>query len=121
MTGYSGRTIGGSVDNGGGTGQVPRTLVDDAGREWTTRWASWASEKQVHQFLGRDQRVCVRAPDEELRWLAADQARTLWDHLREHFEVPGIAAAAPDEQGRTWGAHVFRREDDRLLVFETFC
>ena len=109
------------MENAHGAGQVPLSLVDDAGREWTASWASWASDKQVRQFLVRDQRVCVRAPGEDLRWLTADEARTLWDHARAHFEVPGITAAVPDHQGRTWGAHVFRREDDRLLVFETFC
>ncbi|GAA2719250.1 hypothetical protein [Cellulomonas aerilata] len=109
------------MNNADETDRVPRTLVDEAGRHWTTRWASWASEKQVRQFLGRGHLVCVRAPGEELQWLKPDEALRLWDHAAPHLEVPGIAAATPDEHGRTWGAHVFRHKNDRLLVLETFC
>ncbi len=110
-------------------GQVPGSrnrvlgdrLWDDDGQEWTTRRADWVTAKQVRQLIGRDQRVLVHSYGRSVQWLGAAAAPQRWSHVRHHFEVPGEHGAEPDDEGRTWGAHLWRRGDARLLGFETFC
>ena len=56
-----------------------------------------------------------------MRWLTASEGRDLWRHARRHLEVPGRSAAAPDDEGLTYAAKLWRREKYRLLMLQTFC
>lgn len=97
-------------------------LWDRDGLEWTTKWAAWAETKQVAQFVGRDAEVaCIEGGSGTLEWLDHDGAQSWWEHAKNHFEVPGKSIAVPDEAGRTWAAHIYRRDVARLLVVRSFC
>ena len=96
-------------------------LWDEAGREWTTKRTAWLTDKQVQQLVKRDQPVVIYGLGRPMQWLDASEARLWWSHARRHLEVPGQHGASPDAEGLTWGAHLWRREDDRLLGFESFC
>jgi hypothetical protein len=97
----------------------PPQLIDDQGRVWTR--ASWATGRQVRQFLGRPQRVAVRDQDGVTRWLSQDDARALWRRIRRHFDEPDGPRAEPDADGLIYQANVWRHDERRLLGFEVYC
>jgi hypothetical protein len=45
----------------------------------------------------------------------------LADAVLPHLAIPGTSGAMPDPGGMTYGAHVWRSGEDRLLGFQTFC
>jgi hypothetical protein len=96
-------------------------LWDEAGREWTTKRTAWLTDKQVQHLIKGDQPVVIHGFGRRMQWLDAREAQVWWSHARRHLEVPGQHGASPDAEGLTWGAHLWHREDDRLLGFETFC
>lgn len=97
-------------------------LWDAAGREWVNKHTRWTTAKQANAFAKRGAVVGLHdSPGRPLRWLDGDQLSAWWAHARRHFEVPGVEGGKPDDHGLTWGAHVWRRGDERLIVFETFC
>lgn len=97
-------------------------LVDRDGNEWTTKHSRWATAKQVSGYVGREKPVgLIEAPGHELVWMQGEEAQQWWVHAKRHFEVPGTSASEPDEQNRTWSAHVWQRGDKRIAVFETHC
>ena len=96
-------------------------LWDDHGLEWTTRRAAWLDEREVRRALRRRPRVVLHGPGQPMVWLDADDVRRWWAGARRSLERRGQYAADPDEHGLTWGAHLWRRDDQRLLGFEAFC
>lgn len=96
-------------------------LWDDVGREWSTSRAAWLTSKDVERWIKRDQRVVIHGFGQPMQWLEPAEARAWWARAKRHLEVPGQHSAEGDEEGLTWGAHVWRRGDARLLGFETFC
>ena len=57
-----------------------------------------------------------------MTWLSAADARTLWQRVRPHFEVPGQSApAGRDPDGLTYAAKLWRRGPERLLMLQIFC
>lgn len=98
------------------------TLWDDAGQEWTTKHTRWATAKQASGFVGRGAQVgLVVSPGQPMTWMSGDDAQRWWGHAKRHFEVPGQVDAEPDGENRIWSAHIWRRLETRLLVFETHC
>jgi hypothetical protein len=95
-------------------------LWDEAGDEWALD-VRWVDADQARQFLRREQNVASVGAGQGVTWLTASEARDLWQHARRHFEVPGRFAAAPDDEGLTYAAKLWRREQDRLLMLQTFC
>ena len=95
-------------------------LWDEAGDEWALL-VRWVDAVQVRQFLHRERTVALAGAGGGVTWLTAAQARDLWRHARRHFEVPGRSAAAPDGEGLTYAASLWRRERDRLLMLHRFC
>lgn len=75
----------------------------------------------IPRRLSATERVALAGAGQGVTWLTASEARQLWQHARRHFEVPGRSAAVPDEEGLTYGAKLWRREQDRLLMLQTFC
>jgi hypothetical protein len=53
-----------------------------------------------------------------LTWMGHSEAAAWWEHAKRHFDVPGQSQARADEKGRTWAAHIYRRDDHRILVVE---
>lgn len=102
-------------------GDVQRSLVDDEGRIWACTWSQWATPQQIHHMIARGRHVAVRHPGEPTVWLSADQARALGHRITLHIEVPGTSDARPDVDGFTYGAHIWRSGDSRLLCIEVFC
>jgi hypothetical protein len=97
-------------------------LWDRDGHEWATKPTQWATAKQASGFVGRESAVgLVDSPGRPLAWMSGDDAQAWWAHAKRHFDVPGSLDAEPDEDNRTWSAHIWRRGDGRLLVFETRC
>lgn len=95
-------------------------LWDEAGDEWALL-VRWLDAAQVRQFLRRDQAVALVGAGQGVRWLTASEGREPWRHAWRHFEVPGRSAAAPDDEGLTYAAKLWRREKYRLLMLQTFC
>jgi hypothetical protein len=95
-------------------------LWDEAGVEWELH-VRWVDAVQVRQFLRRGQQVALTGAGEGVTWLSSSEARDLWRHARRHFEVPGRSAAVPDDEGLTYAARLWRREQDRLLMLQTSC
>jgi hypothetical protein len=99
---------------------VDGTLFDRDGSEWTTKHTRWANAKQASGFVGRETPVgLVEAADRPVIWMSGDEAQQWWAHAKLHFDVPGALDAEPDDENRSWSAHIWQRGDDRLLVFET--
>ena len=97
-------------------------LVDRDGQTWTTKHSRWATAKQASGFVGRANPIgLIERPGAELIWMVGDDAQQWWAHAKRHFEVPGISHSEPDELNRTWTAHIWQRDDARLVVFETNC
>jgi hypothetical protein len=96
-------------------------LWDEVGREWTTKRTDWLSSRQVQQLIKRDQHVVICGFGRSMKWLDAKEAQLWWSQARRHLVVPGEQGGSPDTTGLTWGAHLWRSGDDRLLGFETFC
>ena len=97
-------------------------LWDGQGLEWTTKHSRWATAKQAAGFIGRDAPVgLVESPGQALIWMNGDTAQQWWAHAKRYFEVPGTFDAEPDQENRTWSAHIWHRGDARLAVFETNC
>ena len=96
------------------------TLWDADGREWSTKHTRWVTRSQANSFAKRDGVAgLLDGPGQPVRWMDASETKAWWAHARNHFEVPGTIGAKPDDHGRTWTAHVWRRADARLIVFET--
>lgn len=110
-----------TVDSCGDGDGRPGRLVDDEGRIWTCRWSCWATPQQIKHMIGRGRRIVVRRPGEPIAWLAPDEARTLWQRIRSHIEVPGTSGARPDVDGLTYSAHIWRNGARRLLCIEVRC
>ena len=97
-------------------------LWDAQGQEWTTKHTRWATAKQASGFVGRDTPVgLVDTPGRPVVWMSGDEAQRWWAHAKRHFDVPGSIDAEPDEDNRTWSAHIWQRAEGRMLVFETNC
>lgn len=95
-------------------------LWDEAGDEWVLH-ERWVDAAQVAQFLRRKQAVALVGAGQGVRWLTASEGRDLWRYAGRHFEVPGRSAAVPDAEGLTYAAKLWRRENERLLMLQTFC
>ena len=101
---------------------VDGALVDREGNEWTTKHSRWASAKQASGFVGRETPIgLLEAPGRALVWMHGDEAQAWWAHAKRHFEMPGTSASEPDEDNRTWSAHIWQRGSERIAVFETHC
>ena len=97
-------------------------MWDADGNEWTTKHTRWVTYDQAKSFAKRD--GCsglLDDPGKPVRWMDSDETKTWWAHAKDHFEVPGSSVAEADEHGQTWTAHLWRRADVRLIVFETHC
>lgn len=98
------------------------SLWDAEGREFTTKHTRWASAKQAGAMARRNDAVgLVEAPGQPISWMRGVELAQWWAHAKRHFDVPGTVDGKPDEQGRIWSAHVWRRGDERLLEFEQNC
>ncbi|HEY6745074.1 MAG TPA: hypothetical protein VI357_05085 [Mycobacteriales bacterium] len=95
-------------------------LWDKAGNEWALH-VRWIDADQTRQFLRREQEVALAGGGQGVTWLTASEARDLWRHARRHFEVPGRSAAAPNDESLTYAAKLWHRDQDRLLMLQTFC
>jgi len=94
-------------------------LWDDDGNEWTLH-IRWADPIQTKRFLRRDAPVALTGADPGVIWLTPKE-RALWRDVRRHFEVPGVSGTEPGEDGLTYGAKIWRRGQERLLMLRTFC
>lgn len=99
---------------------VGDVLWDADGLEWTTKRSRWATAKQASGFVGRDLPVgLIDSPGRPLTWMSGQPSQEWWAHAKRHFDVPGITDAEPDDSNLTWAAHIWQRDESRLLVFET--
>ncbi|WP_152991231.1 hypothetical protein [Frankia sp. R43] len=94
-------------------------LWDDAGREW--RRERWAEADEVERRLVDARTVLLHGFHRPLRWLTPVDASERWERMRHHFDVPGRYGARGDADGLTYAAAVWRRGDEQLLGFESFC
>lgn len=92
-------------------------LWDESGREWTTRWIRWTTVKDVKTFLGRSTPVGHIDDRDEVLWMSPDEAKVFWSWAKDFFEVPGMT---PGSSVPSWGAHIWRHEKERRLVFTMF-
>jgi hypothetical protein len=93
-------------------------LWDESGREWTTRYVNWSTVKEVKTFLRR--RGTVGHIDiYEVSWMTPDEAELFWNGAKNSFEVPGDGVRAW-RRLPTWGAHIWRHEKERRLIFTKF-
>jgi hypothetical protein len=94
-------------------------LWDDLGREWTTKYIRWATVKDVKIFLRRRDVVGHIDDCNEVSWMNSDEAKVFWAEVEDSFEVPG---SGNPSSGRlpSWGAHIWRHEKERRLVFTMF-
>lgn len=65
--------------------------------------------------------MVVHGTGRPVQWLDAAATRRWWTHAGTHVAVPGEHGAEPDRDGRSWGARLWRRGQERLLAFTTFC
>ncbi|HEY0167496.1 MAG TPA: hypothetical protein VGB75_10690 [Jatrophihabitans sp.] len=98
----------------------PGRLWDESGREWTTKHAQWASEKQVAAFLHRHAPVGFIDDRGWISWLDSDMAKRFWAKAEGYFEVPGVSGSRLTQPGVRWGAHIWKRDTQRRLVFVEF-
>jgi len=97
-------------------------LWDADGHEWTTKHTAWVTLKQANAFARRaGGGGLLEGPGQPVRWMLGEEMSLWWKHARNHYEVPGHERARADEPGRWWTAHLWRRGDLRLIVFETNC
>ncbi|MGQ0846706.1 MAG: hypothetical protein ACT4QF_21505 [Sporichthyaceae bacterium] len=96
-------------------------LWDRSGREWTCRRTQWADCGTARSFCGRTRPAGVHGFDGVLRWVEPAELATLWDRIGDHWEVPGSDVAEANAEGETFGGHVWRSGDDRMLVVQVHC
>ncbi|MCK9900403.1 hypothetical protein CC117_04805 [Parafrankia colletiae] len=96
-------------------------LWDDAGREWRYAAGQWADVDEVERRLVDARVVLLHGFGRPLQWLTRDDTARRWEQMRHHFEVPGQYGARGDDQDLTYAAVVWRRGDEQLLGFESFC
>lgn len=98
-------------------------LWDDDGRLWSRGKPRWLDARAVDRWLCRDGVVAYHGPSgDAVTWLSHKEASAWWASTASALEVPGVrSAAAPDPDGRTYGARIWRSGDQRLLSFEAIC
>ena len=98
----------------------PGILWDEAGLEWTTKHRRWATEKQVEAFLSRGGPVGFIDDHDRVSWLDGAAATRFWTVAEGYFEVPGVSGSRLTQPGVRWGAHIWKRDTQRRLVFLMF-
>lgn len=98
----------------------PGRLWDESGLEWTTKHGRWASERQVVAFLHRDAPVGFIDDLDRVSWVDSAMARNFWAKAQGYFEVPGVSGSRLTHPGVRWGAHIWKRDAQRRLVFVMF-
>ncbi len=97
-------------------------LWDGEGRLYTRKRSRWLRAREVERLIGRGHPVALYGPDGlAVTWLDASQAGAWWQHAEGHLEVPGTTASEPDASGRTYGAHLWRSNNDVRLGIQIFC
>jgi len=111
------------------TATTPRNTIagdqlwDGDGRMWTRRHSAWLSAEEADRWVERGQPIVLRRYDEgPVRWLDGERAAAWWQAVKAHVEAPGRGAPSePDDEGRTWGVHVWRCGSERRLGVTAFC
>jgi hypothetical protein len=99
-------------------------MFDEHGNEWRAKRARWSTLQQADAFVRRGQGGgVVEASSSSVSWLSGPSLASWWESAHKHFESPGKSILVePDDNGLTWGAHVWRdKAGHRMIVFEEFC
>jgi len=97
-------------------------LWDETGRVWRRKRTHWLTRQDVRRFVHRKKRAALYAVEgEAVEWVEPEELGAFWRDIDGHLEVPGQAGAEPNADGETFGAHLWRSYDDRLLGFQRFC
>ena len=98
-------------------------LWDGDGRMWTRRHSAWLTAEEADRWVKRGQPIVLHPHDDgPVEWLNGEQAAAWWHDVKDHVETPGRSAAPnPDDEGRTWGAHVWRCDSERRIGLTAFC
>ena len=94
-------------------------LWDESGREWTTKHIRWATVKDVRVFLRRGSPVGHIDDRNRVSWMNPDEAEAFWSAAKDSFEVPGSGVRYSGGLP-SWGAHIWRHEKERRLIFTEF-